>query len=50
MKGSVLDGHGIGAMVSQRVVLDGFPGAQVQPEATVTLRPRHGLPMAVHWR
>jgi len=40
----------IAAMVSQRLVLDPDPTARVVPEATVTLRPRYGLPMAVRWR
>src|SRR5437588_935435 len=37
----------IAAMVSQRVTLDLVPGAPVKPEATVTLRPRYGLPMTM---
>jgi len=40
----------ITAMISQRFVLDQVPGAPVVPEATVTLRPRHGLPMTVRAR
>jgi cytochrome P450 len=40
----------IAAMVSQRFVLDPHPRDPVVPEATVTLRPRHGLPMAVRCR
>jgi cytochrome P450 len=40
----------IAAMVSQRVTLDLVPGAPVRPEATVTLRPRYGLPMTMRRR
>jgi cytochrome P450 len=40
----------IAAMVAQRFVLDLQPGARIVPEPTVTLRPRHGLPMTVRAR
>ena len=40
----------IAAMVAQRFTLDLEPGADVVPEPTVTLRPRHGLPMVVRPR
>jgi cytochrome P450 len=40
----------IAAMVAQRFVLEVQPGAEVVPEATVTLRPRHGLPMTLRPR
>jgi cytochrome P450 len=35
----------ITAMLSQRYVFDLVPGHPVEPEATLTLRPRHGLKM-----
>ena len=47
---AVTEGTLIAAMVSQRFVLDVHPSARVVPEATVTLRPRYGLPMAVRGR
>jgi cytochrome P450 len=40
----------ITAMIAQRFRLDLVPGARVVPETTVTLRPRHGLPMTLHHR
>jgi cytochrome P450 len=40
----------IAAMLSQRFVLDADPETPVVPEATVTLRPRYGLPMTVRGR
>jgi len=40
----------IAAMVSQRFTLELVGGAPIQPEATVTLRPRYGLPMTVRLR
>src|SRR3712207_7751765 len=33
------------AMLSQRFVFDVVPGHPVEPEATLTLRPRHGVKM-----
>ena len=33
----------ITAMMSQRFVYDLVPGHPVEPEATLTLRPRHGM-------
>ncbi len=38
------------AMIAQRFTLDLVPGARVTPEATVTLRPRNGLPMILRRR
>ena len=40
----------IAAMVAQRFTLDLVDDAPIPPEATVTLRPRHGLPMTMHRR
>ena len=40
----------ITAMLSQRFVFDLVPGHPVEPEATLTLRPRHGLKMIAHHR
>ena len=40
----------IAAMLTQRFTLDLVDGAPVEPEATVTLRPRYGLPMTVRLR
>jgi hypothetical protein len=37
-------------MVSQRFTLELQDATPVLPEATVTLRPRHGLPMVVRAR
>ena len=38
------------AMMSQRFVYDLVPGHPVEPEATLTLRPRHGLRMIARRR
>lgn len=40
----------LAAMIIQRFRLDLAPGTRVTPEATVTLRPRGGLPMTLHRR
>jgi cytochrome P450 len=40
----------IAAMLAQRFTLDLVEGAPAQPDATVTLRPRYGLPMTMHRR
>jgi cytochrome P450 len=45
-----MEGTLIAAMVAQRLTLDLVDAAPVQPEATVTLRPRHGLPMTLRRR
>jgi cytochrome P450 len=38
------------ATIAQRAELDLVPGANVQPEPVITLRPHHGLPMRVRLR
>lgn len=38
------------AMIAQRFVFDLVPGAPVEAEPTVTLRPAHGMPMTIHRR
>lgn len=38
------------AMMSQRFVYEPVPGHPVEPEATLTLRPRHGVRMTAHSR
>ncbi len=40
----------IAAMIAQRYTLDFVPGSKVVLDPTITLRPRHGLPMTVHPR
>ncbi len=40
----------IAAVMSQRFVFDLVPGHPVEPEATLTLRPRHGLKMVARRR
>jgi cytochrome P450 len=47
---ALMEGTLIAAMVSQRFDLDLHAGAAVVPEATVTLRPRHGLAMTLRPR
>ena len=47
---SILEATLITAMIAQRFALDPAPGARVVPETTITLRPRHGLPMIVRRR
>ena len=47
---ALMEGTLIAAMVSQRFSLDLVPGASIRPEATVTLRPRYGLPMTMRRR
>ena len=47
---ALMEGTLIAAMLAQRFALDLVDGAPVQPEATVTLRPRHGLPMKMRRR
>ena len=37
------------ATVAQRCRLDLLPGQRLEPEARVTLRPKHGLRMTAHW-
>jgi cytochrome P450 len=40
----------VAAMMSQRFIYDLVPGHPVEPEATLTLRPRHGLKMVARRR
>jgi cytochrome P450 len=47
---SILEATLITAMIAQRFALDPAPGARVVPETTITLRPRHGLPMMLRRR
>jgi len=47
---AIMEATLITAMIAQRFRLDLVPGARVVPETTVTLRPRHGLPMTLHHR
>ncbi|MBV9283451.1 MAG: cytochrome P450 [Acidimicrobiia bacterium] len=47
---ALMEGTLIAAMLTQRFSLDLVDGAPVRPEATVTLRPRDGLPMTMHRR
>jgi cytochrome P450 len=47
---SILEATLITAMIAQRFTLDLAPDARVAPETTITLRPRHGLPMTLQHR
>jgi cytochrome P450 len=47
---AVIEGTLITAMMSRRFVYDLVPGHPVEPEATLTLRPRHGLKMIARRR
>lgn len=38
------------AMLTRSVRLDLIPGYAIEPEPMITLRPRGGLPMRLHWR
>jgi cytochrome P450 len=38
------------AMIQQKFHLDLVPGHPVQPHASVTLRPKHGIRVTVHRR
>jgi cytochrome P450 len=42
---AVIEGTIVTAMLSQRFTFEAIPGFPVVPEATLTLRPRHGLKM-----
>jgi len=42
---ALIEGTLVAAMMSQRFVYELVPGHPVEPEATLTLRPRHGLKM-----
>ena len=45
---ALLEATLIAATVAQRYELDLVEGTVVEPEATVTLRPKGGLPMRLH--
>ena len=47
---ALMEGALIAAIMSQRFVYDLVPGHPVEPEATLTLRPRHGLRMTARRR
>lgn len=47
---AVIEGALITAMMSRRFSFDVVPGFPVEPEATLTLRPRHGLKMIARRR
>jgi cytochrome P450 len=47
---AVIEGTIVTAMMSQRFTYEVVPGYPVVPEATLTLRPRHGLPMIARRR
>jgi cytochrome P450 len=47
---AVIEGTVVTAMMSQRFTYELVPGYPVEPEATLTLRPRHGMPMIARRR
>lgn len=47
---ALMEGTLLLATVAQRYRLDLAPGVRVEPEASVTLRPRHDVPMTVYGR
>jgi cytochrome P450 len=47
---AVIEGTIVTAIMSQRFTYELVPGFPVVPEATLTLRPRHGLPMVARRR
>ncbi len=47
---AIMEATLITAMIAQRLSFELAPGARVVPETTITLRPRHGLPMVLHHR
>lgn len=47
---AVIEGTIVTAIMSQRFTYELVPGYPVEPEATLTLRPRHGLPMVARRR
>jgi cytochrome P450 len=47
---ALMEGTLVAAIMSQRFVYDVAPGHTVEPEATLTLRPRHGLRMIARRR
>jgi cytochrome P450 len=50
MSFALMEGTLVTAIMSQRFVYDVAPGTPIEPEATLTLRPRHGLPMTARRR
>lgn len=44
---ALMEGVLLAAMISQRYTLDLAPAARIVPEATITLRPRDGIPMTL---
>jgi cytochrome P450 len=50
MSFALMEGTLIAAMMTQRFRFDVVPGHPVQPEATLTLRPRNGVRMIAHQR
>jgi cytochrome P450 len=47
---AVIEGTLVTAMMSQRFTYELVPGYPIEPEATFTLRPRHGMPMIARRR
>jgi cytochrome P450 len=47
---AVIEGTMVTALMSQRFTYELVPGYPIQPEATLTLRPRYGLPMIARRR
>jgi cytochrome P450 len=47
---ALLEGTLILAMLTQKFELNLVPGYLVEPETTITLRPRHGIHMSLHYR
>jgi cytochrome P450 len=47
---ALLEAQLVVATLAQRYRLRPVPGHPIEPEPTVTLRPRHGLPMTLHER
>ncbi len=47
---AIMEATLITAMIAQQFAFDLVPGTHVMPETTITLRPRHGLPMQLHRR
>jgi cytochrome P450 len=47
---AILEATLITAMIAQRFRLEDVADAHIEPETTVVLRPRHGIPMTLHRR
>lgn len=47
---AMLEGVLILAVLTRRFTFSLMPGSRVEPETTLTLRPKHGLPMMLHKR